>query len=166
MFSPNPFSGGESAALPTVVSDFVFGVTAGIALLALLLGLGGWALWYRRRHTIYTEEELKRIIDQRLDSSRNKLKGDIGKQIAPHMREFIDKYDPADARYLGGKPVDYIVYKGYSRTYNTDEPIDVVFVEIKTSKQTKRRLDKNDSKIKDAIDSKRVRHDVITLQYA
>lgn len=80
------------------------------------------------------------------------------------MREFIEKYEPADVRFLGGKPVDYIVYKGYNRVYNTDEPIDeVVFVEVKTSKEKKRRLDKNEAKIKDAIDTKRVRHDTITI---
>ncbi len=73
----------------------------------------------------------------------------------------------ADARFLGGKPVDYIVYKGYSRAYDTDQPIDeIVFLEIKTSKEKKRGLDRNEAKIKDAIEAKRVRHDTITIHVA
>ena len=82
------------------------------------------------------------------------------------MKEFIEKYDPADARYLGGKPVDYIVYKGYSQVYDTDNPLEeVVLVEVKTSKEAKRGLSRNEAKIKEAIESKRVRYDVITLHF-
>jgi predicted Holliday junction resolvase-like endonuclease len=147
-----------------VVSDLEFGIAAGAAAVLLLLAVAGWALWYRKREVVYSKEDVEKIVDERLAYSRNILKGQIGEQIAPHMKEFIEKYDPADARYLGGKPVDYIVYKGYSQVYGTDQPIDeVVFVEIKTSKETRKGLDKNEAKIKEAIEAKRVRHDVVTL---
>lgn len=88
----------------------------------------------------------------------------IGEQLAPYMKEFLAKYEPADARFLGGKPIDFIIYKGYSRVYDTDAPIDeVIFLEVKTSKHERGRLDKNEAKIKEAIDAKRVRHDTITI---
>ena len=96
---------------------------------------------------------------------RATVKGNVGENIAPHMKEFIEKYEPADARYLGGKPVDYIVYKGYSRVKDTDEPIEaVVFVEVKTSKGSTRGLDRNERKIRDAIQSGKVEHDTVVLK--
>ncbi len=147
-------------------TDVEFGILVGALAISTLLTVIGWVLWYRARRYVYTKEELEKIVDQRLAQSRSTLKGDIGENIAPHMREFMEKYDPSDARYLGGKPVDYIVYKGYSQAYDTDFPIDeIVFVEVKTSKEVKRGLSKNEAKIRDAIEAKKVRHDVITLHF-
>ncbi len=149
-----------------VFSDFEFGILLGVSTILLFLAVFGWALWYRRRRNVYTKEELETIVDQRLNQARSTLKGHIGENIAPHMKEFLEKYNPADTRYLGGKPVDYIVYKGYSEVYDTANPLEeVVFVEIKTSKEIKRGLNRNEAKIKEAVDAKRVRHDVITLQF-
>jgi len=133
-------------------------------LLALAVYYIGEPTFYHLEKKVYTEEEKNRLVQEALTRSRNVLKGEIGENIAPHMKEFTSKYDPADARYLGGKPVDYIVYKGYSRVYDTDEPIDgVVFVEVKSSKDKKRGLDRNEAKIRDAIDARRVSHDVVVL---
>jgi len=148
------------------VSDFVFGLLLGTVLVLIVLSVIGWALWYRKRNYEYTKQQVEDIVDKRLAQSRSKIKGDIAENIAPHMKEFIEKYDPADARYLGGKPVDYIVYKGYSQAYDSDKPIEeIVFVEVKTSKEAKRGLDKNEAKIREAINSRRVSYDVITLHY-
>ena len=149
-----------------VVTDLEFGIALGGAAILFLVSIVGWALWYRGRRNVYTREQVQEIVDQRLRQSRSTLKGAIGENIAPHMTEFLEKYDPADARYLGGKPVDYIVYKGYSQVYDTDAPIDeIVFVEVKTSKEVKKALTKNEAKIREAIDAKRVRHDVVTLHF-
>jgi predicted Holliday junction resolvase-like endonuclease len=149
-----------------MVSDLEFGLLLGTSIVLVALTIVGRSLWYRGRKHEYTKEQVEKIVDQRLAQSRSTLKGDIGENIAPHMKEFLEKYDPADARYLGGKPVDYIVYKGYSQAYDTDSPIDeVVFLEVKTSKEMKRGLTKNEAKIRDAIEAKRVRHDVITLHF-
>jgi predicted Holliday junction resolvase-like endonuclease len=113
----------------------------------------------------YTKEQLEAVVDERLARQLHIVKGQVGEQLAPHMKEFVKKYDPADARFLGGKPVDYIVYKGYSRVYDTNLPIDeVVFVEVKTSDKGERGPDKNESKIRDAIVSKHVSYDVVTIR--
>ena len=148
--------------MPDVVS--VLGaLVIGFTIVVLILGY----LLVRRLKYEYTKEDIEAEIKRRLDQQRHIVKGLIGEQLAPHMKEFLEKYEPADARFLGGKPVDYIVYKGYSRVYDTDQPIDeIVFLEIKTSKEKKRGLDRNEAKIKDAIEAKRVRHDTITIHVA
>ncbi len=135
-----------------------------IIIIGLLLG-GFFYFELRPTERKYTQEEFDQELARRLNQQRATVKGNVGENIAPHMREFIEKYEPADARYLGGKPVDYIVYKGYSRVKDTDEPIDaVVFVEVKTSKNATRGLDRNERKIKEAILNGKVEHDTIILR--
>lgn len=111
----------------------------------------------------YTKEQLEDIVDDRIDRSRVKIKGDIGEQVAPHMKEFIEKYDPADARFLGGKPVDYLVDRNYTRANQEKDAIieEIVFVEVKTGNTGPSPIER---KIKDAIDSHRVRYDLIVLK--
>src|SRR5712691_12354073 len=114
----------------------------------------------RYRYTLKQLEEM----DRRLQRQLHAVKGQIGEQLAPYMKEFLQKYEASDARFLGGKPVDYIVYDGYSRVYDTSQPIDgVVFVEVKTSSKGQRGPDKNEAKIRDAIIAKRVSYDTITI---
>jgi predicted Holliday junction resolvase-like endonuclease len=123
-----------------------------------------FALLYAKSRGKLTKEEVEKVVDQRLRQQLHTVKGQIGEQLAPHMMEFLSKYEAGDARFLGGKPVDYIVYKGYSRAYNTDDPIDeVVFVEVKTSDRGDRGPDKNEAKIRDAIRNKHVSYDTITI---
>jgi predicted Holliday junction resolvase-like endonuclease len=123
------------------------------------------AVFIRRLPFKYTKEQLEEVVDQRLAHQLHIVKGYIGEQLAPHMKEFVAKYDPADARFLGGKPVDYIVYRGYSKAYDTDQPIDeVVFVEVKTSDKGERGPDRNEAKIQESINEKRVRYDVVTIR--
>ena len=149
-----------------VVSDTEVGFLLGAVVVLVALAGIGWIAYIRRRPYEYTKEEVEKIVDDRLDLSRNILKGDIGEHIAPHMKEFMAKYDPQDARFLGGKPVDYIVYKGYSRVYDTNDPLDeIVFVEVKTSKEMKKGPNRNEAKIRDAILAKRVNYDVVTLHF-
>lgn len=135
-------------------------VLAGVlAILAI-----AFALLYAGARGRPSKEEVEKVVDQRLRQQLHTVKGQIGEQLAPHMKEFLEKYEAGDARFLGGKPVDYIVYKGYSRAYNTDDPIDeVVFLEVKTSDKGDRGPDKNEAKIRDAIKDKRVSYDTVTI---
>lgn len=140
--------------------EFFLVVLAAISVLSSVL-------WLRKLPYSYTKEDLEEIVDERLEQQRYTVKGAIGEQIAPHMKEFLAKYEPADARFLGGKPVDYIVYKGYSKVYNTDQPIDeIVFLEVKTSKHSDRGPDRNEAKIRDAILAGKVGYDVLTLHFS
>jgi len=123
-------------------------------------------LWNQSRDKRYTEAEVKEMIDDAiqssLDTQRPIVKGQIGENIAPYMKEFIKNYNPGDVRFLGGEPVDYIVYKNYVLAKNKDEKIEeIVFVEVKTGKA---QLNSIERKIKEAIEKKRVRYDVIRLK--
>ncbi len=145
------------------MADFValLEITAGALGLAVVVLL---VLWIRKFPYSYTKDDVEGIVDQRLKQQLYVVKGAVGEQLAPHMKEFLAKYEPADARFLGGKPVDYIVYRGYSRVYNTDDPLDeIVFLEVKTSKNVDRKPDKNEAKIRDAIAQGRVKYDVLTV---
>jgi len=146
------------------LADFNTGVLIGAIAILTVFTVAGWTLWYRKRELAYTKTELEEIVDDRIDRSRIKIKGDIGEQVAPLMKEFIEKYDPADARFLGGKPVDYIVYKNYIRASEEKDSIieEIVFVEVKTGQNAG--LSPIERKIRDAIDSHRVRYDVIVLK--
>ena len=123
-------------------------------------------LWNQSRDKRYTESEVKKMIDDAvqssLDTQRPIVKGQIGENIAPYMKDFIKNYHPGDVRFLGGEPVDYIVYKNYVLAKNKDEKIEeIVFVEVKTGKA---QLNSIERKIKEAIEKKRVRYDVIRLK--
>ena len=119
-------------------------------------------LWNQSKDKLYTEAELKKIIELFKEKQRPIVKGQIGENIAPYMKEFIKNYNPGDVRFLGGEPVDYIVYKNYVLAKNKDEKIEeIVFVEVKTGKA---QLNSIERKIKEAIEKKRVRYDVIRLK--
>lgn len=96
-----------------------------------------------------------------LERSRAVLKGRIGEQIVPFLEQF--RYNPSDARFIGS-PIDYIVFDGYTniKDKKEDEPITVVLADVKTGKSA--RLTHEQSKIKEAIEQKRVKWETITLQ--
>lgn len=105
------------------------------------------------------------VIEQRSDakeSSRHSLKGKIGEQMSPLFPEFYSKYQPSDARFLGS-PIDYIIFKHMSeydrKTKAEDVPIDVVLVEVKSSK--KAGLTEKEKAVKIAVDEGRVTFDVV-----
>ena len=89
--------------------------------------------------------------------SRAVIKGKISEQILPLLPFF--KYNLGDARFLGS-PVDYIVFNGYSESNNFIE--EIVFVEVKTGKSE---LSLTELAVKECIDSRRVRYEVITVDY-
>jgi len=105
------------------------------------------------------------VIEQRADakeSSRHSLKGKIGEQMSPLFPEFYSKYQPSDARFLGS-PIDYIIFKHMSeydkKTKAEDVPIDVVLVEVKSSK--KAGLTEKEKAVRLAVEEGRVSFDVI-----
>ena len=87
----------------------------------------------------YEIDVQQRIGDARQDSvnySRSSLKGKIGEQLAPLLPEFTEKYEPADARFIGS-PIDYVIFKNMSKFDKNAEqntPIEIEFVEVKTGK--------------------------------
>jgi hypothetical protein len=80
------------------------------------------------------------------------MKGKIGEQMAPMISEFQKDYNPADARFIGS-PIDYLIFNNMSEGKDSDEPIDIILLDIKTGKSGLNAIQK---KIKAAADAKRI----------
>ena len=95
-----------------------------------------------------------------LDRARAVIKGKITEQFAPLLPMF--KYETADARFIGS-PIDYIVFEGYTEMKDgrAEELQNIVFIDVKTGKA---RLTKEERKIKEAVESKRVKWETITIK--
>ena len=104
------------------------------------------------------EGELRKKI---LDTQRAVVKGRIAEQIIPFLEQF--KYNPSDARFIGS-PIDYIIFEGYTecKDNNNEKPITVVLADIKTGKRAS--LTREQKRIKQAIEDKRVKWETIILQ--
>ncbi|MCY0849809.1 Holliday junction resolvase-like protein [Sulfuracidifex metallicus] len=89
--------------------------------------------------------------------SVNTLLGKIGEEFAPFL--IAEKYqvNPKDFRHLGS-PVDYVAFKGLSD--NNVEP-EVIFIEVKAGRSTT--LTDREKKIRDAVNKKMIRYEVINL---
>ncbi len=92
---------------------------------------------------------------QALKAQRSITKGQITEHMLPVMKEFRDKHNLNDARFVG-KPIDYIVFDGLAD--GTD--VTVTFVECKTGKS---QLNANERSVRDAIDNKRVKWEIIRI---
>lgn len=68
-----------------------------------------------------------------MDTSRAVLKGKIAEHIAPLLPGFLAKYNPADARFIGS-PIDYLIFKNMSKGENSEEPIKIVLLDVKTGR--------------------------------
>jgi predicted Holliday junction resolvase-like endonuclease len=96
-----------------------------------------------------------------LDSSRASLKGRISEQVVPFLEQF--KYNPCDARFIGS-PIDYVIFDGYTdlKDGEVERPITVVLADVKSGKSAS--LTYGQKKIKEAVESKRVQWETISLQ--
>jgi len=132
-----------------ILAGLTIGVVIGLIIAVLLL-----RMQKQRAHTEkiqYGEETAEKSLKQ----SRATIKGKVGEQIASLVPGFL--YNHADVRFLG-PPADLIVFDGLS---DENSEVNVVFVEVKTGK--KPRLNDNETRVKDAIDNKRVRWELFRL---
>jgi predicted Holliday junction resolvase-like endonuclease len=93
-----------------------------------------------------------------LSKARAVLKGKIGEQLAPLLPEFLDLYNPSEARFLG-TPIDYVIFRNLSKV-DTGEPLEIILLDVKTGGAT---LNTTQRKIKSAVDEGRVRFDTIHI---
>ena len=81
------------------------------------------------------------------------------------MPEFSEKYDAADARFLGS-PIDFVIFKNMSKFDKKikvqENPIEVVIVDIKTGKV--KQLSPLEDAIKIACEEGRVSFDQIDIK--
>jgi predicted Holliday junction resolvase-like endonuclease len=85
-----------------------------------------------------------------LQQSRVTLKGRIGEQLAPLLPEFFQKFEPADARFIGS-PIDYVIFKNLSHVdaSASDGLIEVFIVDVKTGNAV---LTRAERLIKEAVE--------------
>jgi len=107
-------------------------------------------------------EQVSGIRKDAADRSRYVLKGKITEHLVPLLRDKF-KHELADARFLGS-PIDYVIFDGFSavKDGNSDMPITVVIADIKTGDA---QLNKTERKIKEAVESGRVRWETIQIDF-
>ena len=107
-------------------------------------------------------ELMKTVEEERadaVDTSRAVLKGKIAEQIAPLLPGFLVKYNPADARFIGS-PIDYLIFKGMSKGKDSDEPVEIVLLDVKTGNAG---LNGTQKKIQAATAEKRVSFETLRI---
>lgn len=108
---------------------------------------------YKAEYELVVQERIRKEREDALERSRATLKGRIAEQMTPLLPEFIAKYEPADARFVGN-PIDYVIFKGMTKNDNGNtEPVDIVFLEVKSGSSN---LTPRENKIKKAIETGRI----------
>ncbi|MBD2393782.1 hypothetical protein H6G11_05880 [Cyanobacterium aponinum FACHB-4101] len=104
------------------------------------------------------QQALKEAKNRSLDGSRAVIKGKIAEQLAPVLPNF--KYLPSDARFIGD-PVDYIIFNGYTDVKDNggnENNLEVVILDVKTGQADLSQLQQAIAK---AINTGRVRFEVV-----
>ena len=107
-------------------------------------------------------ELMKTVEEERadaVDTSRAVLKGKIAEQIAPLLPEFLAKYNPADARFIGS-PIDYLIFRNMSKGKDSDDSIEIVLLDVKTGNAGLNSIQK---KIEAATAEKRISFEVLRI---
>jgi predicted Holliday junction resolvase-like endonuclease len=123
------------------------------AVLALLWVSASYAR-YRALHR-YGETELAAARRDAAKRSRSVLGGKAGEQLAPLLPQFYERFNPAEARFLGA-PVDYVVFDGLA----TGELRELVLVEVKTGGAG---LNANEREVELAVAEGRVAFELLRL---
>jgi predicted Holliday junction resolvase-like endonuclease len=123
------------------------------AVLALLWVSASYAR-YRALHR-YGEAELAAARRDAAKRSRSVLGGKAGEQLAPLLPQFYERFNPAEARFLGA-PVDYVVFDGLA----TGELRELVLVEVKTGGAG---LNANEREVELAVAEGRVAFELLRL---
>jgi len=126
---------------------------AAVAVLALLRT----AIAYARYRAVYRwdDDDLEAARRDAARRSRGVRGGKAAEQLAPFAPEFAERFDPADARFLGA-PVDFVVFDGLA----AGELREVVLIEVKTGSG---RLNANELAVREAISEGRVAYELMRL---
>ena len=112
---------------------------------------------YRGSHP-HTAADLEAARKQSAQLSRATRKGRAYEQFVPFLPEFEERYDRADARFLGA-PIDFLVFDGL---YSDDEDLaEIVFLEIKSGRPA---LNSREQAVREAVEEGRVRWERIVLR--
>lgn len=134
-----------SEPLPEIVAAIAVAVA-----LWLAVSYARYRVTYR-----YGEADLRAARSDAAKRSRAVRGGKASEQMAPLLGPFAERFDPADARFLGA-PVDYVVFDGLAE----GALCEVVLVEVKTGGS---QLNRNEREVREAVDAGRVSYAVIRL---
>lgn len=87
------------------------------------------------------DSKLPSLLKETREKSRTVLAGLFSEQLSYYLPDF--PYRPNEVRFIGN-PVDFVVFRGIDEK----EPLDVVFVEVKSGKST---LSAIQRKVRDVI---------------
>lgn len=119
-------------------------------MLVIIIALGGFLLWYVVAKVFFLQSVSKQRA-QAIKQSKSVHKWLNNEKLAPFLPGFA--YSPRDMVFIG-KGIDYLVFDGLSRGQVTE----VILLEIKTGSST---LNRNEKMIQEAIQSWRVRYEIL-----
>lgn len=122
--------------------DLIVGIIIGIIVTALVMKL----------FFLGKEKEMRQ---KSVRQSRSSILGEVSEKMLPILPDF--PYHTKDLVFLG-KGVDYLVFDGLSR----GELREIIFLEIKSGQS---QLNRNERMIKDALGSKKVRYELMRIEY-
>ncbi len=117
-----------------------------IFLIILLSVLNIYLVWKLIIVKLSREVEIKDARKETADRQRSTIKGDISELIAPWSMDCVNSVK--ELRFLGS-PIDFVGFKGL----DGEGDIEIKFVEVKSGKS---RLNKNQRRIRDAVESNRI----------
>jgi len=130
----------ESIDIETALGMIVLGMTLGTIVTLLI---------------ITSQQKLKKHeLNKKINNNSHLYVLDqVNKQLIPFLPEFLERYNPKDARFLGN-PIDLIIFDGLDK----GDLKRIVFVETR-SRSTQ--LDNRELMIKNVIQSKKVEWEIL-----
>ena len=123
----------------------------GILIFAIHLCILILFLWRRDKLLYISQLEKADIQSQKIVSQKKSSEvrtGQIAEHFSPLLKDF--KYDRKQARFLAS-PIDFIIF----------EEDEIIFMEVKTGKS---QLNKNQRRIRDQVNEKKVRWEVFRIE--
>ena len=133
-----------------MVVEFLVGLSVVllVAVIYLLIKNLQWRFQFESRIKEWIEVEEKKVREDAISRSSRVLSGKTLEKFIPFLERF--PYNPHDVRWLGD-PIDLVIFDGYSPNGEIKQ---VVFCEVKSGES---KLSKNQNKIKDIVESKKVK---------
>jgi predicted Holliday junction resolvase-like endonuclease len=121
-----------------------------IALLRVSISYARYRATYR-----FGEDDLDAARRDAARRSRGVRGGKAAEHLAPLLGEFAERFDLADARFVGA-PVDFVIFDGLAE----GELREIVLVEVKTGGG---RLNANELQVREAVERGEVSYELIRL---
>lgn len=121
-------------------------------------------LWMRFQHASYrsshkwSDADVDAARHDSVNRSRSVVSGRVQEHLAPLCPEFLEQFNPKDARFLG-TPVDFIVFDGLDEGYVRN----VCFVEVKTGRSS---MSARERHVRAAVEAGKVSFQVMRLPSA